>query len=163
MHRKTRGRQQSLYRSPKIAFVHARFAVSSAIHTEKRRGRVPPAPLTKVRSLCIGFPEATERLSHGEPAFFVNGKLFAMFASAENHHGAGRPAVWIKAAAINQAFVIDAEPDRYFKPPYVGPSGWIGVWLDRRPSWKAVHELLADGYRLSAPKRLLAAIDATTK
>jgi hypothetical protein len=117
---------------------------------------MPPDPLLQLRTLCLACPEAIEKLSHGEPAFFVNGKMFAMHASAANHHGAGRPAVWIKSTTANQDLLLRDDPDRYFKPPYVGVSGWIGIWLDRRPPWTAVAARLQDGYRLVAPKRLLA-------
>ncbi len=89
----------------------------------------------------------------------MKNKLFAMYASTGNHHGAGRPAVWCKAVADNQAVMIATAPDRFFKPPYVGPSGWIGVWLDQRVAWIEVGELLRDAYRLTAPKRLLAELD----
>jgi predicted DNA-binding protein (MmcQ/YjbR family) len=117
---------------------------------------MPIDPLPRLRGLCVGLAEATEKLSHGEPAFFVNGKLFAMYASPETHHGRGRPAVWIKSTPANQDLILRNDPARYFMPPYVGPSGWIGVWLDRRPAWSLVGALIEDGYRLVAPKRLLA-------
>ena len=66
------------------------------------------------------------------------------------------PAVWCKAAPGNQALMVRAEPERYFVPPYVGPSGWVGVWLDGNPDWTEVQELMSDSYRLVAPKRLAA-------
>ena len=86
----------------------------------------------------------------------VRNKLFAMYAAPTNHHGAGPPAVWCKAAPGNQALMVRAEPARYFVPPYVGPSGWVGVWLDRNPDWSEVRELMRDSYRLVAPKKLAA-------
>jgi hypothetical protein len=67
--------------------------------------------------------------------------------------------VWLKAAPGNQALMVDAEPRRFFRPPYVGPSGWIGVWLDGRVRWRQLEELLLDGYRLVAPKRLLTRLE----
>ena len=79
-----------------------------------------------------------------------------MYAAPNNHHGGGRPALWCKAAPGNQALMVRAEPDRYFVPPYVGPSGWVGVWLDRSPDWAEVNGLLRDSYRLVAPKKLAA-------
>jgi hypothetical protein len=78
-----------------------------------------------------------------------------MFASAHNHHGGGRPALWVKATIENQALLLDAYPARYFKPPYVGPSGWIGIWLDLAVVWRELPGLVEDAYRLVAPKRLL--------
>ncbi len=120
---------------------------------------MPADPLSRLRACCLAFPEATEKLAWGEPTFRVKDKLFAMYASATNHHGAGRPGVWIKATPGNQDLMLREDPERFFKPPYVGPSGWIGVWLDRRPTWSAVQGLLDDGYRLVAPKRLVAQLD----
>ena len=120
------------------------------------------ANLARLEAIALALPEA-ERVDieawDGEPTFRVRNKLFAMYASAGNHHGDGRPAAWINAAPANQELLVKAEPDRYFVPAYVGPSGWVGVWLDRDPSWDAIAELLRDGYRRVAPKRLLAALD----
>ena len=121
---------------------------------------MPPRPLTRLRTLCLALPEATEKLAWGEPTFRVRDKLFAMHASADNHHGAGRPAVWCKAAPGNQELMVRHAPTRFFVPPYVGPSGWIGVWLDGNADWRELADLLRDSYRLMAPKRLIAVLDA---
>ena len=115
---------------------------------------VPPRPLTRLRKLCLALPEAHEVEAWGEPTFRVRNKLFAMYASSGNHHGAGRAAVWCKAARTNQALMVEAEPQRFFVPPYVGPSGWVGVWLDGAVAWDDLEELLRDAYLLVAPKRL---------
>ncbi len=120
---------------------------------------MPPTALVRLRKICLALPEAHEVEAWGEPTFRVRNKLFAMYAAAGNHHGAGRAAVWCKATPINQSLMIDAAPDRFFVPPYVGPSGWVGIWLDSRPNWKEIAALLSDGYRLIAPKRLAALID----
>jgi hypothetical protein len=77
-----------------------------------------------------------------------------MYAEPGNSHG-GRASVWCKAIAVNQELMIQADPTRFFKPPYVGPSGWVGVYLDRRVDWKELAEILRDAWQLSAPKRLL--------
>lgn len=115
-----------------------------------------PRPLTRFRKLCLGLPESHEVLAWGEPTFRVQkGKMFAMYASADNHHGAGRPAVWLLAQPGNQALMVKASPDRFFVPPYTGPSGWVGVWLDGKVDWVELADLLHDGWRLAAPKRLL--------
>ena len=116
-------------------------------------------PLIRLRALCLALPDSFEKLSHGAPTFWATKRMFAMYASAANHHGGGRPAVWIKATPMNQALVIADDPERYFKPPYVGPGGWIGVWLDRRPPWNAVSALLEDGFRQVAPKTVVAKMD----
>ncbi|MEP6550451.1 MAG: MmcQ/YjbR family DNA-binding protein, partial [Gemmatimonadales bacterium] len=100
-------------------------------------------------------PEAHEVEAWGELTFRVKNKLFAMYAHPNNHHGAGRPAIWCKAKPVNQALMIGAAPDRFFKPPYVGPSGWIGVWLDGNVDWNELLDLFRDGYRMTAPKKLL--------
>jgi hypothetical protein len=115
---------------------------------------MPPRPLTRLRKLCLALPEAHEVEAWGEPTFRVRNKLFAMYAAAGNHHGAGRPAVWCKASRMNQAMMVEAEPDRFFIPPYVGPSGWVGVWLDGAVAWGDLDDLLRDAYLLVAPKRL---------
>ena len=120
---------------------------------------MPPRPLTRLRRLCLALPEAHEVEAWGEPTFRVRNKLFAMHADAGNHHGDGRAAVWCKAAPGNQGLMVRAAPDRFFVPPYVGPSGWIGVYLDRGADWDELAELLRDAYRLTAPKRLLARLE----
>lgn len=116
-----------------------------------------PRPLIRLRKLCLALPETHEVEAWGEPTFRVRNKLFAMYASAGNHHGAGRPAVWCKATRMNQAMMVEAEPKRFFVPPYVGPSGWVGVWLDGA-AWDDLGDLLRDAYLLVAPKRLAATI-----
>jgi hypothetical protein len=114
-------------------------------------------PLTRLRKLCLALPEAHEVEAWGEPTFRVRQKLFAMYASPASHHGSGRPAVWCKAAPGNQSLMVRAAPDRFFVPPYVGPSGWVGVWLDKDVDWTELADLLYDSYALVAPKRLLEA------
>jgi len=122
-------------------------------------GRGTPRALARLRKLCLELPEAHEVEAWGEPTFRVRNKLFAMYADASNHHGGGRPAVWCKAAPGNQRVMMQAAPDRFFVPPYVGPSGWIGIWLDGGADWTELAELLRDAYRLTAPKRLAARLD----
>jgi predicted DNA-binding protein (MmcQ/YjbR family) len=117
---------------------------------------VPPRPLTRLRKLCLALPEAHEVEAWGEPTFRVRDKLFAMFASAETHHGAGRPSVWCKAAPENQRLMVRDAPERFFVPPYVGKSGWVGVYLDGDVDWAELADLLRDAWRLTAPKRLVA-------
>jgi hypothetical protein len=116
--------------------------------------------LTRVRTVCLAFPEAHEVEAWGEPTFRVKNKLFAMFAAPNNHHGGGRPAVWINADHTTQDMLMRAKPKQYFKPPYVGVGGWVGAWLDGRPSWTEIEELLREGYRQRAPKKLAALLDA---
>lgn len=117
-------------------------------------------PLARLRKLCLALPEAQEVEAWGEPTFRVRNRLFAMYADAGKHHGGGRTAAWCKAAPENQRLMVAAAPDRFFVPPYVGPSGWIGIWLDQKVDWSELEELLRDGYAMVAPKRLL---NATTQ
>ncbi len=104
---------------------------------------MPPTPLARVRSLCRALPGAHEVEAWGEPTFRIKNKIFAMYGSAGNHHGQGRPSLWCMATPENQELMVRSRPERFFVPPYVGPSGWIGIYLDRRPAWTEVRELLA--------------------
>lgn len=119
---------------------------------------MPPRPLTRLRKLCLALPEAHEVESWGAPTFRVRNKLFAMYSSADSQHSGGRPAVWCKARSVNQQLMVSAAPTRFFVPPYVGPSGWVGVYLDDVADWVELDALLRDAYRLVAPKKLAALV-----
>jgi hypothetical protein len=108
--------------------------------------------LERVRALCLALPESTEK-AEGRPVFQVRGKTFVMFM--DDHHGDGRLALWCKAPAGAQDVLVNAAPERFFVPPYVGPSGWVGMRLDRPVDWGEVADIIETGYRLVAPKRLL--------
>jgi hypothetical protein len=123
------------------------------------RAAAPASPIERLRRTCLAFPDTYEKLSHGEPTFWVGKKMFASFADAGNHHGAGRHAVWCKTTHLDQDLLVSRSPDRYFVPPYLGPSGWVGIYLDRRPAWTVVAGRLRESYRLAAPPRLLATMD----
>ena len=112
--------------------------------------------LKRIRALCLALPDATEKEAWGAPTFRVRDKLFCHFR--DNHHGDGRIAIWCKAPLGDQGEWVEAEPDVFFVPPYVGPSGWVGVDL-KRADWKRVRELLVIGYRMNASKRQLAQLD----
>ena len=112
-----------------------------------------PSVLVRLRRLCLGLPDAHQVVAWGEPTFRVRNRLFAMYAAADNHHGAGRASVWIKSTPDNQDLLLRAHPTLLFKPPYVGPSGWIGVYLDVPKSWRLLPDLLAEGYALAAKAR----------
>ena len=116
-------------------------------------------PLDKLRRLCLALPEAHEVEAWGEPTFRVKNKVFAMYASPTTHHGAGRPGVWIKTKAVTQDLLLRADPVRYYFPPYAGKAGWTGVYLDAKPAWTDIADLLRDAYRLTAPKKLLAQLE----
>lgn len=111
--------------------------------------------LDRLRAVCLALPEVYEAPSHGEPTFRVGKKQFAMFASAENHHGAGRNAVWVKSTHFTADQLIRADPSVFFTPPYVAHLGWVGVYLDDHAEWDMLAGLLHDAYRMVAPKRLL--------
>jgi hypothetical protein len=85
--------------------------------------------LTRLRGACLSIPGTIEKISHGEPTFFTPKRVFAMFAN--NHHGDGHVAVWLPAAAGVQAALIEEAPETYFRPPYVGVNGWVGVELSK--------------------------------
>ncbi|NED95336.1 MmcQ/YjbR family DNA-binding protein [Phytoactinopolyspora alkaliphila] len=114
-------------------------------------------PLERLRRLCLALPETTERLSHGEPTWFIRGKkTFVMYA---DHHHDDRLGFWCAAEPGVQESLVAAEPSRYFRPPYVGHRGWLGVWLDVPVDWEEVSELVTDAYRAVAPKTLIARLD----
>ncbi|HEU4994555.1 MAG TPA: MmcQ/YjbR family DNA-binding protein [Gemmatimonadaceae bacterium] len=113
---------------------------------------MPPSVLTRVRRICLALQGAHEKEAWGEPTWRVCNKVFAMFASASNHHGAGQNSVWVNSTQINQEFMMRADPKRFFSPPYAGPYGWVGIRLDGRVNWKMVAEVLGDGYELTVAK-----------
>jgi hypothetical protein len=113
-------------------------------------------PLAALRRLCLALPEASERLSHGEPTWFVGGKkTFVMLA---DHHHDDRLAFWCAAPDGAQESLVAIAPERFFRPPYVGHRGWLGVWLDVPVDWDEIAGLVVEAYRTVAPKRLLAAL-----
>jgi hypothetical protein len=111
---------------------------------------VSRSPLDRLRRISLALPKAWEKVSHGEPTFWVGKRMFASFADASNHHGAGRYAVWCKATHTTQDMLVSRSPDRYFVPAYAGPSGWVGVYLDRSPDWEEVADRLRHAYELAA-------------
>ena len=109
--------------------------------------------IDRLRALCMTFPEAGERISHGEPTWFAGkGKVFAMLD--DHHHGSPHLAVWLPQPMGVQETLIEADPARFFRPPYVGPSGWVAVILDGRPDWKMVGSLVRDAYLHVATAKL---------
>jgi hypothetical protein len=117
----------------------------------KERERV----LARLRNICLGLPEVEERLSHGAPTFFVRGKRpFVMVLT--DHHGDGRFAIWCAAGDGIQQMLTDADPERFFVPPYVGHRGWLGVRLDRGVDWDELAGIAEDAYAEIAPAKLVA-------
>jgi hypothetical protein len=116
-------------------------------------------PLERVREICLGLPEVSERLSHGSPTFFVGGKkTFVMYL--DNHHDDGRLALWCAAPPGMQEALVEGEPEHYFRPPYVGHRGWIGVHLDKGLEWNEIAGAIEDAYLTIAPKRLVKQVTA---
>ncbi|MCA9550723.1 MAG: MmcQ/YjbR family DNA-binding protein [Myxococcales bacterium] len=116
-----------------------------------------PDPLERLREIIGALPETSEKISHGSPTFWGGKKTFCSFHL--NHHGDGRIAAWVKAPPGAQAALVEAAPDRFFVPPYVGPSGWVGIRLEGAVDWEEVRGLVVQGYRTVAPKRALAKLD----
>jgi hypothetical protein len=117
----------------------------------------PMDPLERLRILCLALPAVTERLSHGEPTWFVQDKkVFVMYA---NHHHDDVLGFWCAAPAGAQDTLVASSPDRFFRPPYVGHRGWLGVRLDVPTDWDEIADLVEDAYRMIAPKRLVAELD----
>jgi hypothetical protein len=107
--------------------------------------------LRRVRRICAAMPETTEKLSHGEPTFFVRKKVFTMFANS--HHNDGHIAVWIPAPPGLQAMLIHQSPEAYFRPPYVGVRGWVGIELGCIGDEELASHI-REAWRLVAPKKL---------
>jgi len=110
-----------------------------------------------VRRLCLALPGTTERLTHGSPAFFA-GRQFVMLWP-DGHHDHTFPHLWCAAPPGVQEGMVAIRPERFFRPPYVGGRGWLGVRLDRRVSRAELAALVGDAYRCVAPRRLLAQLE----
>jgi hypothetical protein len=115
-------------------------------------------PIERLRRLCLALPEVVERASHGSPGFFVRGKK--QFVSVDDHHhGGDHLGFWCAAPPGAQEELIAEDPVQFFRPPYVGHRGWLGVRIDRDPDWAEIEEIVRDAYRCIAPKTLLALLD----
>lgn len=111
----------------------------------------------RVRAICAALPDVTEKTSHGSPAFFVRRQFVMLWP--DGHHDHGFPHLWCAAPPGAQEALVGAEPDRFFRPPYVGGRGWIGVRLDGRVDWAEIRALLEDAYRAVAPRKLVVELD----
>jgi hypothetical protein len=113
--------------------------------------------LTKVRGSALELPGAEERLSHGQPTFFVAGKQFAQFRA--NHHGDTRTVVCVRTSSLDeQAMLLDSDPETYSKPAYLGPSGWVSINLaGEKVDWDHVADRIAESWELAAPRSMLEA------
>lgn len=107
-------------------------------------------PVERLRAICLALPDTTEKLAWGEPTWRVRGKLFAQLD--DHHHGADHLAVWLPAPLGEQELMVVTDPSRFFRPPYVGHRGWVGVRIDRRPNWTLVTKLVRQAYGLVASR-----------
>jgi hypothetical protein len=113
----------------------------------------------RLRAICLALPETSEKVAWGEPTWRVKGKLFAQLDN--HHHGADHLAVWLPAPLGEQESLVFLDPQRFFRPPYVGPRGWVGVRIDRSPDWKLITSLVTQAYREVAPPRLREPVTVT--
>ncbi len=112
------------------------------------------AVLARIRGICLALPETSERPSHGAPSFFVREKkCFLMLL--DNHHDDGRFAIWCAAPPGNQELLVGANADRFFRPPYVGHRGWLGVSMNDGVDWDELEGIVEDAFASVAPKSLL--------
>ncbi|HEX6146345.1 MAG TPA: MmcQ/YjbR family DNA-binding protein [Acidimicrobiia bacterium] len=114
-------------------------------------------PLVRLRRICLSLPEVEERISHGEPAWFVRGKR-QFVTYADNHHD-DRLACWCAAPEGAQRMLVENDPVRYFVPPYVGGRGWVGCYLDVPLDWNEIEAIVIDAYVSVAPARLRLLVD----
>ncbi len=106
--------------------------------------------LKRLRAICLGLPGVTEKEAWNTTTFrLADKKMFAMFA--DDHHGSGQVAVWLKAALGAQELLVESDPGRFFVPPYVGPGGWVGVDLGAGVDWEEVADLMGEALALVAP------------
>lgn len=121
----------------------------------RRLDPVSEEMLERVRRICLALPETTEGAGVGNPSWRVRDKIFAMRHDAH----AGRRGIWCKAPSGAQQALVGGDPARFFRPPYVGVHGWIGIALDADLDWDFVADLIEDAYRMTAPKRLIAQLE----
>jgi hypothetical protein len=116
------------------------------------------AVLDRLRAACLALPETSERPSHGAPSFFVREKKCFLMV-LDDHHGDGIFGIWCAAPPGNQELLVQADPDRFFRPPYVGHRGWLGVRLNDGVDWDELQGIVEDAFATVAPKTLLAKLD----
>lgn len=129
--------------------------VNKSTHPIRSLTKDDAALVARLREICMALPEANERISHGEPTWFAGkGKVFAMLDN--HHHGSEHLGVWLPQPRGVQERLMAADSGRFFRPPYVGPNGWVGVVLDVRPDWKGVAQLVRESYVFVATAKLRA-------
>jgi hypothetical protein len=127
-------------------------------------GLGPPGEmLGRLREICLSFPEATERLSHGTPCFFVRDKSTFVYAWLNGHHDNGFPHLWCAAPPGAQQDLVAGNSTTFFRPPYVGHRGWVGLRLDSGIDWEGVDGICEDAYRTVAPRKLVELLESTSE
>jgi len=109
------------------------------------------ALIARVREIALALDGASEKLSHGEPAFFVRGRVFANMDN--DHHGSGHVAVWCNAPVGAQRSLVEADPGHFFVPPYVGKGGWLGIRVDRELPWSVIADLIRQAHAMTGLKK----------
>ena len=115
----------------------------------------PAADLERLRAIAMALPAAAEKISHGQPNFFIEkGKCFAQYW--HDHHHDGCSAVMVKTSGIDeQTMLIESDPDLYYRPAYIGPSGWIAIRTDvPHTDWAHIASRIEMSWQLVAPKKL---------
>jgi hypothetical protein len=129
-----------------------RAAANTATHPVKRtRSKAEERAVQRLRRICLALPEVTEKVAWGELTWRI-GKIFAQMDT--HHHGADHVAVWLAVPPGLQEALIQEDPMRFFRPPYVGSKGWVGVRIDSRPDWKMVASVVRDAHEFIASSRL---------
>jgi hypothetical protein len=106
--------------------------------------------LTRVRRICLEFADVTERPSHGAPTWFVRDKRAFVTFWTHGHHQHDFPHLWCAAPPGAQEELIAANSAQFFRPPYVGHRGWLGVRMDGDLDWAEIGEVCADAYQAVA-------------
>jgi hypothetical protein len=132
---------------------------STSTHPPRRpKSKAEAAAIARLRAICLALPEVVEKVAWGEPTWRA-GKLFAQMDT--HHHGADHVAVWLPARPGVQEALVEEDPAQFFRPPYVGHKGWVGVRIDRKPDWRIVAGLVAEAYRAVAPPHLVKRLDVS--
>jgi hypothetical protein len=117
----------------------------------KRKPADASALIERVRKIALELPGTSEKLSHGEPAFFVRSRMFCTIDN--NHHGSGHVAAWINAPEGAQETLVSADPDHFFVPPYLGKGGWVGIRIDGDLAWTTIADLLSQAHEITGVRK----------
>jgi predicted DNA-binding protein (MmcQ/YjbR family) len=118
------------------------------------KSRKTTDPWSRLREICLALPEAVEKETWGDATFRVRDKIFAVAGEGEK-----QTSMSCKAPPGVQEMLVGSDPERFFRPAYVGHRGWVGVYLDARTDWNQVADLVEESYRMTAPKKLAALLD----